>query len=99
MFTFTIQARKKLKYALAVAITSIFSIPTFATDYYVSTSGSDSNDGSQSRPWRTIAKASQTVPSGSHMIYVAAGTYDEQPMPLKPGVSLQGAGIDQTIIK
>ncbi|MDJ1506957.1 hypothetical protein, partial [Xanthocytophaga agilis] len=33
------------------------------------------------------------------MIYVAAGTYDEQPMPLKPGVSLQGAGIDQTIIK
>ncbi|MCU0355115.1 MAG: DUF1565 domain-containing protein, partial [Cytophagales bacterium] len=71
----------------------------FADTFYVSTTGNDSNDGSQARPWRTVAKAAASVPAGSHTIVVAAGTYDEGVMELKPGVSLQGAGRDRTIIR
>ncbi|MDJ1482101.1 DUF1565 domain-containing protein, partial [Cytophagaceae bacterium YF14B1] len=70
---FTGRAIYKIFAVLNFTIITAFSLPVLGTDYYVSTSGSDSNDGSQSRPWRTIAKAAQTVPSGSHMIYVAAG--------------------------
>jgi hypothetical protein len=44
-------------------------------DLYVSTSGSDSNDGSQNAPFRTIAAASQAAQPGT-TVHVAAGTYD-----------------------
>lgn len=42
--------------------------------YYVSPSGSDSNSGSSSAPWRTIAKAGSSVGAGS-VVHVAPGTY------------------------
>jgi hypothetical protein len=44
-------------------------------DLYVSTSGSDSNDGSQNAPFRSIAAASQAAQPGT-TVHVAAGTYD-----------------------
>jgi hypothetical protein len=47
-----------------------------ATDYYVSPSGSDSNDGSAAHPWRTIQHAATMAQAGM-TIHVAAGTYDE----------------------
>ncbi len=51
--------------------------PAFAaTNYYVSTSGSDSNSGtSSSSPFKTLAKAVSSASSGS-TIYVASGTYN-----------------------
>ncbi|HLO14019.1 MAG TPA: DUF1565 domain-containing protein, partial [Anaerolineales bacterium] len=45
--------------------------------YYVSTSGSDFNPGTQTQPWKTIQKAVDTVPPGSTVI-VKAGTYDQR---------------------
>jgi len=46
--------------------------------YYVNSStGSDSNDGSQARPWRTIQHADSALAlgAGGTVIHVAAGTY------------------------
>jgi hypothetical protein len=47
------------------------------TVYYVSTSGNDSNPGSQTQPWRTIQKAASTVNAGSTVL-VQPGTYSER---------------------
>jgi hypothetical protein len=47
-------------------------------NYYVSPSGSDANDGSQGRPWRTIQHAvSSASLSGGAILNVAAGTYSD----------------------
>lgn len=65
---------------LAVVVFALnAAIPVFASSlanvYYVSsTSGSDSNPGSKTQPWKTIQKAVKTVTSGS-TIYVGGGTY------------------------
>lgn len=48
-----------------------------AVDRYVSTSGSDSNDGTFGAPWRTIQKAADTVTAG-YVIHIRAGTYSER---------------------
>ncbi|NQX64230.1 OmpL47-type beta-barrel domain-containing protein [Paenibacillus qinlingensis] len=45
-----------------------------ATDYYVATSGSDSNPGTQALPFLTILKASQVATPGT-TVHVAPGTY------------------------
>jgi hypothetical protein len=50
--------------------------PPTATDYYVSPSGSDSNDGSQSSPWLTIQNAATQVGPGT-VVHVAPGSYAE----------------------
>lgn len=47
------------------------------THKYVSTTGSDSNDGSELSPWRTIQHAVNQVTSGGHVINVRGGTYTE----------------------
>ncbi len=48
-----------------------------AREYYVSSSGSDSNSGSQASPWKTIQHAieSFTLGTSGTIIHVAAGTY------------------------
>ncbi len=48
---------------------------TNGKDYYVSTTGSDSNDGSAAHPWRTIQHAS-TLVTGGYTVHVAPGTYN-----------------------
>ena len=62
--------------------------------YYVSTSGSDSNDGSSAaKAWKTIAHAFQQVPEGEHTIQLGAGTFVlSQAAPLKSGWTLNGQG-------
>src|SRR6185312_2559202 len=52
-------------------------LAAFANDYYVSATGSDSNNGSQGSPWRSIQKATSAFTLGSvgTVIHVAAGTY------------------------
>ena len=47
-----------------------------ATDYYVSTSGSDSNPGPAAQPFRTITYAYSRATAGT-TIYVAPGTYTD----------------------
>ncbi len=44
--------------------------------YYVSTSGSDTNPGTEASPWLTIQHAANTVPAGS-TVYVMGGLYNE----------------------
>jgi hypothetical protein len=45
--------------------------------YYVSTTGSDTNSGSQSSPWKTIAHANSALTLGTNgtVVHVAPGTY------------------------
>lgn len=45
--------------------------------YYVSTTGNDSNPGTQVQPWKTIQKAANTVTIGD-TVYVNAGVYAER---------------------
>jgi parallel beta-helix repeat protein len=52
----------------------VFSATVAAADLYVSPTGSDSNAGTQSAPFKTIARASQAATPGV-TIHVAAGTY------------------------
>lgn len=53
--------------------------------FYVSNSGSDSNPGSATAPWRTIGKAASTLIAGDTAI-VLNGTYQE------PGVAFRNSG-------
>lgn len=68
---------------------SFETIPT----YYVSAStGNDSNPGTFEQPWKTINRAVEDengAPAGS-TVYVAAGTYHEQVVVERDGISLIG---------
>lgn len=60
---------------MTMTMTDLFSTTSYAaTDYYVSTTGSDSNNGSQSSPFATIKKASLVAQAGD-TVHVASGTY------------------------
>ncbi|MBA4053524.1 MAG: hypothetical protein C0490_02320, partial [Marivirga sp.] len=74
---------------------------SFATIYHVSASGNDAGDGSSGNPWRTLKNAVSKVPANQgHVIVMSAGTFIEAgPINVPTGVSIEGAGIDQTIIK
>lgn len=49
----------------------------WAATYYVSTSGNNSNSGSESSPWKTIAYAVSKMVAGD-TTYVKGGTYNEE---------------------
>ncbi len=72
---------RKNKTLLVCFITAFIflTLPIFAqaADYYVSTSGDDSNPGTQSQPWETIQKAADTMVGGD-TVYIRAGTYNER---------------------
>jgi parallel beta-helix repeat protein len=48
--------------------------PAPTNAYYVSTTGSDTNAGTQAAPWRTLQKAANTVPAGATVL-ARGGTY------------------------
>lgn len=50
-----------------------------ATNYYIATTGSDSNPGTQISPWATINHADTVVVAGD-TVHVAAGNYTFNPM-------------------
>ena len=52
-------------------------INSFAATYYVTTSGSDGNNGSQQNPWASIQHAVEQMQPGDITI-VSPGTYNEQ---------------------
>lgn len=54
------------------------------TVYYVTPTGSDSNPGTESQPWRTIQKAADTLVAGD-TVYIKAGTYQERVVPQNSG--------------
>ena len=57
--------------------------PVAAVDYYVGSTGSDSNGGAATTPFLTITKALTTVVSGD-TVHVGGGTFSEVITPLKP---------------
>jgi hypothetical protein len=59
-------------------------------DYYVKPSGSDRNDGSQTRPFQTIQRAADLTQPGDNVI-VGAGTY-RQPCSGCYGVTIRRSG-------
>src|SRR5437016_2111645 len=50
--------------------------PVIGIAFYVSTTGSDSNPGTVTSPWRTIQHASNSVQAGD-TVYVRGGVYNE----------------------
>jgi hypothetical protein len=75
---------------------------SFGTTFYVRTTGNDvSGDGSADNPWKTLKYASTRVaPGQGHIIQLSAGIFIENgPIEIPLGVSLEGAGINQTIFK
>jgi hypothetical protein len=71
-----------------------------AESYHVSPLGNDSDSGLEASPWRTIAKACNTVAADQgHVIHIGEGTFTEtEILKLKSGVSLIGAGSNKTRI-
>jgi len=55
--------------------------------FYVSTSGSDSNPGTLTAPWRTVQKALNTVQAGQ-TAYVRAGTYSQNLLMSRAGTAV-----------
>ena len=70
--------KKQLVFVLTMAVIALAASPAplNGNTYYVSTSGSDSNDGSESLPWLTIQYAVNSVGPGD-TIYVMGGVYNE----------------------
>jgi hypothetical protein len=60
------------------------------TVYYVATSGSDSNAGTQAAPWRTIQHAATTVKAGD-TVNIRAGVYNEAVTPAVSGTAAAGS--------
>ncbi|HEX9117477.1 MAG TPA: right-handed parallel beta-helix repeat-containing protein [Anaerolineae bacterium] len=61
-------------------------LATTGPTYYVAPTGSDGNAGSQSSPWRTIAKAANTATAGA-TVYIMGGTYNAQLRPANAGTA------------
>lgn len=73
--------RSLLMYVVAV---TCFAVNLHAAEYFVSPSGSDTNPGSQARPFATIQKASQLLRPGD-TCYIRKGTYREVLRPARSG--------------
>lgn len=71
-----------------------------AAIYRVEMTGNDANTGLADAPWRTIAKACNSVEADQgHIIQVGEGTFTEtEILTLKSGISLIGAGSGKTRI-
>jgi uncharacterized repeat protein (TIGR02059 family) len=64
-----------------------------ATTFYIDPSGSNSNSGSSSSPWKSLSYACSKVNTAGDIIHVNAGIYTETlPSILAPGVNIEGAG-------
>lgn len=61
----------------ACILASVFqAIPALAATYYVNTTGSDSNPGTEKKPWQTVAHAVDIMVAGD-TTYVRGGLYNE----------------------
>ena len=79
------------KCVIAMALSELTCATTLAgTNFYVSPTGLDSNDGTSVRPWKTIQKAANSATPGS-VVHVLAGTYHEMVTVTVSGNAAQGA--------
>jgi len=69
------------------------------TTYYLDPSGNDSNNGSNSSPWKTLAYACSKATISGDIIHVNAGTFTETiQSSLAVGVSIEGVGVNSIIL-
>lgn len=75
-----------------------FSLLASATTYYIDPAGSNTNDGSSTRPWFNLSYACSKVKTNGDIIHVNQGTYIETSQSiLAIGVSIEGEGITSII--
>jgi len=60
----------------ATAVVTLVTQPPTGTTFYVSTSGSNNNPGTFSKPWKTIQHAADSVHAGD-TVYVRGGVYNK----------------------
>ncbi len=65
------------KLIITISLVLAISMTSLAADYYVSTSGSNSNLGSLASPWSTIQYGADQLAAGDNL-YIRSGTYFEK---------------------
>ena len=91
-----------MKHSIALILLALVS--TYARELHVSVNGNDNNDGSSSKPYRTISAAARVAQPGD-MITVHEGTYRERVTPPRGGESdarrivYQAAAGEKVVIK
>jgi len=73
--TYTVTAKSVANSTKAASATVTVSTATAGLNYYVSTTGNDSSNGSAASPWRTIGHADSAAQPG-WIIHVAPGVYN-----------------------
>jgi hypothetical protein len=91
-----------MKWMWVVVFYVFSSINVLATNYYVSTSGNDSNPGTIDKPWRTIQKGANTAVAGD-VVNIKPGTYNERIKPANSGsvdkpIVFQKYGSDEVVL-
>lgn len=90
-----VNQKKKLKTLIKILYILLFVfcvcvpvsiVSAASTTYYVSPTGSDSNPGTLSQPWRTIGKAANSVNAGD-TVYLRGGVYQEAVFITRSGTS------------
>lgn len=76
--------KKKILTLLSVTLLLFSNQTVTARNFYVSTTGSDSNFGTEKSPFKTIKKAADQMSAGD-VCYIMAGTYHEVLNPQKSG--------------
>jgi len=77
---------------MMLAILSVTSAVAFSQPFYVATTGSDSNSGTLSSPFRTVAKAVSVVNAGE-TVYIRGGTYS-----LTTTITISKSGTENALI-
>jgi len=71
----------------------------FASKYYVGINGSNfAFNGSEEKPWASIAHALSQVKHGDTIV-IGAGTFTEQSLAVNKNITIQGIGADYTFIQ
>ena len=83
---------------LIIILLVFIGLNTQATTYYISTTGSNSNNGSSNSPWLTLNYACAHATTSGDIIHVNSGTYTETTqINLAVGVSIIGEGLTSII--
>ena len=82
----------------SVLVLLLLNLTLSGATYYIDPAGNDSNSGSSSSPWKTLAYACSKATSSGDIIHVNAGTYLEtNQCVLAVGVSIEGVGVTSWI--
>ena len=77
-------------YLIIISLVLFFMHSIHGKTYYVTPNGNDDSIGTESKPWKTIQKAAETVTAGD-TVYILAGTYKER-------ITVQHSGVENNFI-